>query len=356
MNTLKTKISGNEICTGVRDGFALLDLARGWLQQGNTVVAMELLVSAINSREADHDQGLRARILKEIGRVEMMQSDWEKSDTFYLEAQRVFLSVEDYKGAAECSRNRANMFFQKGHFELASSLCEQALEWASIINNFELRATILNTLGAIKSATGDIKESNKIFKLCLADFQSAGTKIRQGYVLLNIGLTQTELKEYSEAISSLNEALAIALEEKDLTLVEICYQNISKCYLEQGETLLAKSVLETARKILPGLNSKALETELELIEGRINRLLGNYDRAEKVLEKSYTMAIEHKMTSLAADILYEQAQVAIEKGTYPMAVSKLEKAADQFRQLGAQKAYEEALETLQNIRNKAGMK
>ena len=355
MNTLKTKIAGDEIYTGVRDGFALLDLARGWLQQGNTVVAAELLDSAINSREADRDQDLRARILKEIGRMEMMQSNWEKSDSYYLEAQRVFIGIENYQGAAECSRNRANMFFQKGRYALASELCEQALEWASIINNFELRATILNTLGAVKSATGDLKESIKIFKLCLADFQCAGNRIRQGYVLLNIGLTQTELAEFPSAIASLNDALAVALEEKDLSLVEICYQNIAKCYLEQGEAHLAKAVLDTARKILPGLNSKALETELDLIEGKINRLLGNYSKAEKVLENTYQMAIEHKLTSLAADILYEQALVADDRGEYPVAVSKLEKAADQFKQLEVKKAYKEALQTLEAVRKKAGI-
>jgi tetratricopeptide (TPR) repeat protein len=355
MNTLKTKIAGDEIYTGIRDGFALLDLARGWLQQGNTVVAGELLESAVNSREADRDQDLRARILKEIGRMEMMQSNWEKADSYYLEAQRVFLGIENFQGAAECSRNRANMFFQKGKYDLASDLCEQALEWASSCNNFELRATVLNTLGAVKSATGDLRESIKIFKLCLADFQCAGNRIRQGYVLLNIGLTQTELVEYPEAIASLNEALAVALEEKDLSLVEICYQNISKCYLAQGEVHLARAVLETARKILPGLNSKALETELSLIEGKIQRLMGNYGKAEKVLENTYQMAIEHNMTSLAADILYEQALLAEEKGDYCIAISKLEKAVVLFEQLGVKKAREEALQALEAVRKKAGL-
>ena len=350
MNTLKTKIIGNELCTGIKDGYTLLDLARGWLKQGNPIVASELLDSAINSSEADRDSDLRAQILKEKGRMEMMQAHWEKAEDFYLESQRVFQSKENYRGAAECSRNRANMFFQTGHYNRASELCEQALEWASFIQDYELRATILNTLGAVKSATGELRESIKIFKLCLADFQSSGNKIRQGYVHLNIGLTHTELMEYNEAISSLNKSLAVALEERDLTLVEICYQNIAKCYLKQSETNLAQSVLETARKIIPGLNSGALEAELFLLEGQISRLMGDYEKAAKRLEKAAEMANVNKMTSLIADILYEQALLAKENGLHQIAVSKLEIAVNQFRRLGINKAFKEATQVLETMK------
>jgi hypothetical protein len=66
--------------SGVRDGYALLELARGWLKQGNPVVAAELLKSAKDSPEADVDEVLRARVLRESGRASMMQSDWERAE------------------------------------------------------------------------------------------------------------------------------------------------------------------------------------------------------------------------------------------------------------------------------------
>jgi tetratricopeptide (TPR) repeat protein len=200
MKELAIKSPNSELCSGIRDGLTLLNLARGWLKQGNPVVAVELLKSAVRSPEAERDRELLAQILKSIGRAMMMQSEWEGADTHYLEAQRLFLDLENYKGAAECIRNRANMYFQKGKYKESEELCGQALEWATQINDYELRATILNTLGAIKSATGNLRDSIKIFKLCLTDFQTSGNKVRQGYVLLNIGLTQTELTEYVEAI------------------------------------------------------------------------------------------------------------------------------------------------------------
>lgn len=343
----------NEPGLDIRDGYTLLDLARGWLKQGNPVVAIELLKPRIMSVEADQDQNLRAQILKETGRAKMMQSDWESSEDHFLEAQRLFLDIDDLIGAAECARNRANMNFQQGNYTVSADLCEKALEWATTIKNYELRATILNTMGAVNSATGNIHEAIKTFRLCLSDFESTGNSLRQGYVLLNIGLAQIELEENIPAMDSLNKALAIALNERDLHLVEICYQNISKCYLAQKDVVLAKSVLDTARRILPGLNSKGLECELGLIEIRIFRISGDLNKAEQLLQKYYSIASENRLTALVPDFLLEMGLVAMDQGNYALSKAKFDAAANQYKAIGVEKGFQEAVEMLKQSSRKS---
>jgi len=278
-----------------------------------------------------------------------MQSDWTDSERNYLEAQRLFTDYGDLKGAAECARNRANMSFQQGQYIEAQDLCEQALAWTSILQDHDLRATILNTLAAVKSATGQLRDALQTFRLCLTDFQTTGNVIRQGYVLLNIGLTEMELREFAEASRDLNEALAIALSEKDLHLVEICYQNISKCYLEQGETQLAKSVIATARRILPGLNSRALETELNLLDCRLLRSMGHYPDAQRLLQTALQMAEENELSALHADTLYEQGLLAQDLGEEARAVATLRIAADEYRKLGMDHGLQQALAALEHL-------
>ncbi len=350
MKELIINHESNQVASGINDGFALLTLARDWLKQGNPVVAIELLKSAIDSPESTRDLELHAQILKESGRAMMMQSDWEKAEIYYVEAQRQFIGLENYNGAAQCARNRANMLFQQGSYLKSESLCEKALDWATAINDYQLRATILNTLGAIKSATGELNESIKMFKLCLSDFESSGSKVRQGYVLLNIGLTQTELGEHIQAIESLNRALTFALEERDLNLVEICYQNISKCYLARKEFKLAKSVIDTARKILPGLSSKALEAELNLIDCKILRMSGNLEAADTLLKETYQMALTNKLSALEADILFEQGQLAKDLGNVRTAISKIDAAINQYREVGVDQGLQEAIRVLEQLK------
>lgn len=352
MKELLTKPASRDLKSGITDGEALLQLARGWLQQGNPVVAIDLLKSAITSREAEHDEQLRASILKETGRDHMMQSEWDLAESYYLEAQRVFKGLDDFQGAAECARNRANAFFQQGEYGKSEKLCQLALQWATDISNYQLRATILNTLGAIKSATGDQREAIKVLKLCLADFESSGNSIRQGYVLLNMGLAFTELGEYSEAIESLNQSLSIALTEKDLNLVEICYQNTAKCYFAQKQTSLAKSVINTARKILPGLNSIALTTELNVIDCRILRAMGQIQAAEKLLAETGRMARENNLLALEAEVLFEQGQLNKDTGETGMAYVQLDASANLFRQVGLDKQFQVAIQTLNQLKSR----
>lgn len=332
------------------DGCALLDLARGWLKQGNPVVATDILNAAVTSPEADQDRELRAMILKETGRAQMMQSDWNVCENNYLEAQRLFLDIGHLKGAAECARNRANARFQQGRYPESKELCRIALEFATQLEDHELRATILNTQGAIHSATGEHREAIRILQLCLADFQTSGNVIRQGYVLLNIGLTYTELSDQQSAIDSLNEALAIALQEKDLTLVEICYQNIAKCYLAQREPGPAKSVIDTARKILPGLGSNSLEAELNLLESLALAALGDFSTATELLEATYRMADQADLAAVKAEVCSQQAQLAHDQGQSNLAAAKLEAAAVIFRQIGADKRYQETISKLELFR------
>jgi len=336
----------------IHDGRALLDIARGWLKQGNCEVSLELLRTALRSKEAERDQLVRAQVLKETGRALMMKSDWENSEPYYIEAQQSFLEMENYKGASECARNRANMYFQKGDFARSRELCEEALELTSNSSNHELRASILNTMAAISSATGAHQDALKMFRLCLADFQAAGNIIRQGYVLLNIGLAHVELNQHDEAIGRLNESLAIALEERDLQLVGICYQNISRCYLAQNEFVLAQSVSEVARKILPGLNSTALRIELDLIDGKILRTMGSYSSAEVHLEKTLKDAVDHQMTGLQPDILFEQGLVFRDLGKRDVAVSKLNAAARLYRQIGNDGGFRESTQLTVQLNNR----
>ncbi len=349
MNRIVTQPPAAAERRSIEDGAQLLELARGWLSQGNTVVAEELLRTAIDSEEASSQPELRARILKETGRVKMMQSDWQTAETYYLEAQRLFCDLTNPVGASECARNRGNMAFQQGRFDAAERLCEEALSWSSQTDDHQLRATILNTLAAIKSATGSLSEAIRVFRLCLADFQAAGNVLRQGYVLLNIGLTHIELRQFDEAIEGLNDALAIGLSERDLQLVEICYQNIAKAYLEKKEVLLAQSVLATASKILPGLNAPALEAELKLLETQSLRLMGDTDGAARMSGVAFDLAKSNGLHALMAQVLMEQGVLFRSTGERDRAMVKFTAAARQYRQLGMDKKFQEAIAAVDSL-------
>jgi len=335
--------------TEITDGMRLLELGREWLKRGNPVVAIELLNSASESSEATRNKHLRARILKEMGRALMMQSQWNDASLHYDHAQSIFIDIDDYRGAAECIRNRANMAFQQGDYAISEQFCEQAIDLASEVGDHELRATILNTMGAIKSTLGNQQEAVKVLNLCLADFKAAGNSIRQGYVLLNIGLSRMELGEFEAASSCFNGALNIAFSEQDQNLVATCYQNKAKCYFNQKEYHLAKSVSEIARKTLPGLNSPTLILELNLIDARILIETGDINSAETLIEASFEQAVENNLSQMQADLLFEHGQLYKIKGKMELAIYKLDSALNIYRQIGMESSVQKTERELDSI-------
>jgi len=316
------------------DARHLLDLARDWMTQGNTTVAFQLLNEALKHKETESDKVIRGEISKEIGRIHMQTGEWSRAEDAYNQATSLFLEENYYKGAAESVRNLANMKFQLGQFSDSNSLCEKAVNWATDSGDFQLRATILNTQGAIKSIEGKQRESIKIFRLCLSDFRRSGNRLREAYVLHNIGLAHLEISQYSDAARALEEALTLALESKDATLVELCYQNIAKLNLRRGDVVAARSLIKSARDLLKTLDSPNLRVDLAIIEAEAMRLTGDLVRASEILKEALFQVREHNLLQHEAEVLYEAGLVAIEQGQAEVARSRLEAAIMLFKKTG----------------------
>lgn len=331
-----------------QDPRQLLELARGWMKQGNTTVAFQLLNEAIKLEQTDGDKLVKGEITKEIGRAYILTGHWERAEDACQQAASIFLDQNYYKGAAEAIRNLANMKFQQGLFDESNVLCKRAVDWATESGDFQLRATILNTQGAIKSIEGNQKEAIKILRMCLSDFQRSGNRLRQAYVFHNIGLAQLETGEYIKAKSSLEEALSLALENKDTNLVEICYQNMAKLYLRLGDICAARSLIRPARELLEILKSPNLTADLAIIEAEAYRISGDLRKADSILELALEAARENNLLQHEAEILCEAGQAAIELGQPDIARSRLEAAITIFRKTGSNQL-EKAVERLKNL-------
>jgi len=227
-------------------------------------------------------------------------------------------------------------------FHKAEMICELALEWALKVNEDELRATVLHTLASIKSAGGEIGESTRILKLCLADLHAIGNIVGQAFILLNIGYNHRRLEQYHEAIESLNEARNIALTVNEFELAALCYLNLSRCYLARNEPELVRGAIAGARELLPELESATTEVELNLLECRAFTAVGKMDDAVELLKNTYQLSLRHNLDTMQADVQFEQGLVYNDIGEVQTAACKLVAAAQRYRQLGLDEKYRAA--------------
>jgi tetratricopeptide (TPR) repeat protein len=318
----------------LNDGQRLLELAREWLKQGNAAVAFQLLNQALKLKETENNKTLKGELSKEVGRVYVQNGEWDRAEDAYNQAKSIFLETGNFRGAAESARNLANLKFQLGDFSLSNILCESAIDWATKSGDFQLRATILNTQGAIKSIEGKQKESIHVFRLCLSDFRRSGNKLRQAYVLNNIGLAQTEIGQYQEAKTSFEEALSLALENRDLNLVALVHLNMAKLFIQMGDLIAARSLIKSARELSEILKSPAVEADLNIIEADAHRLSGDLKNAEDILERALHAARNHNLAQHEAEILYLAGMVAADRGDSCVARSRLEASIALFKRTG----------------------
>lgn len=336
----------------ISDGRHLLELAREWMKQGNTAVAFQLLNQALKLKETDENKVLKGELSKEVGRVFMQSGQWDRAEEAYNLAQSIFLESGHLRGAAESARNLANMKFQQGQFDVSNALCETAIEWATKTGDFQLRATILNTQGAIKSIEGKQKESIQVFRLCLSDFRRSGNRLRQAYVLHNIGVAQTEVGQFAEAKISFEEALALALENRDPNLVTLCYINMAKMYLQNGDLIAARSLLRAAQDLLDSVKSPQMQVDYEIVLADSCRRGGDLEKSEKILDQALARAREHNLIQHEAEILYCAGLTASDRGCLDLARSRLEAAIVLFKKSGGG-GLKKAVERLKAIEHAA---
>jgi tetratricopeptide (TPR) repeat protein len=291
---------------------------------------------------------INGEINKEFGRVYMQTGQWERAEEACSRALSAFLKEGHYRGAAESVRNLANLRFQLGQFDESSLLCDKAVKWATQAGDFQLRATILNTQGAIKSIKGEHTESIKIFGLCLSDFRRSGNKSRQAHILHNIGLANLEIDRYDEAKKALEESLSLALETKDTNLVELCYQNLARLYLKQSDIVAARSLIKTARDLMSMVKSPYIAADLAIIEAMAKRLSGDLKKADKILVDALDKARNNNLLQQEAEILLEAGQIAAERGRINIARSRLEASITLLKKTGGAQL-KEAVEKLKNL-------
>nr|MBN2278854.1 tetratricopeptide repeat protein [candidate division Zixibacteria bacterium] len=331
-----------------QDAKQLLDLAKGWMKQGNTTVVFQLLRDALKLNEADQDRMVGAMISKELGRAFMQTGQWDRADDAFRQAATIYLYEADYRGAAESIRNLANMKFQMGQFGDCELLCDQAVDLATKSGDFQLRATILNTQGALASIQGMQKESIKIFNLCLSDFRKAGNRLRQAYALHNIGLAYLELGQFPETKKAFEEAMTMALENNDTNLVEICYQNMAKLQLKTGDIVAARSLISAAEELLDTLKSPQLAADLAIIKAMVYRQSGDQRQARTIIDRALKLTRSNNLLQHEAELLYELGCLEIETGEASAARSSLEAAITLLKKTGGNQL-KKAVEKLKSL-------
>ena len=251
---------------------AQINIAGNNIRGGNLTEAAQLLEEVIQTaKEIDYEEML-ARAYASIGVVYNLQGDYPTSLKYFLSALEINEKRDDYIGIFNCLSNIASVQSEHNEFDEALetirkaqqlsiregdsmriSIClnclgnlyrqmerPEALEYfqksllLSKFNKVAHNLSNLTSIGSIYTDRGEFEKAMTSFNEALALAQKVGMKRVVGEVNVKIGIIYLKQKKYGRAKEFIQEALLFAEEAQSVDLQKDCYEQLSEIYAATG--------------------------------------------------------------------------------------------------------------------------
>ena len=137
--------------------------------------------------EISNNPGIKAEVLQEMARLDMIRQDYESARQKLLEALRLLQELGDRSGEAVVLFNLAGLSMEKGDYALADQEFQKALILARETGDRRGEATILHSLGLIDSNAGDKEKAWENFEEALRLFQEIADRSGEAGAFFQLG-------------------------------------------------------------------------------------------------------------------------------------------------------------------------
>jgi len=227
---------------------------------------------------------------KQKGLIFYHSNEWQKSETEFMEAEKLYKNADDIEGLAAIYNNLAGLALQQGEWKSAETLYNKSLNFEEKKYNLNGICVCYNNLGYLFEDKGDYKKSLYYLQQALKIKKFLGDRNNIAEILHNIGVTYMDNAKYKEAAESFNDALGISIKFKIYRNVIAALNNLGVLYFKSGDWIKAIDYYERAIK-----KSK----ENNFFEG----LCHSYNNMGELYEKRGEFNLAHEFYEHGLDLL-----------------------------------------------------
>lgn len=283
---------------------ALVRLGRIYWHRGKYDQAQEILESAEKlSVEYGYVQ-LQGSTVRLMGNIVGDQGSPYEAKELYRKALKIFHTVNDEHGVANCLNNLGITSAETGDYRDAIHHYNQALELHRKNENEVGESSVLNNLGEISRFRGNYDDAEKLYRKSLRRDKERGDRYGEALCWGNLGAVSYARKDFSEAKIRVQRAIETfeALGSYDLVYVEIRgllvgvltstkefelgQEHLDKLW--QAEGSLASDYATSISEFYSGLLSQK--------QGNLHTSRAHYMKCLKLAEKG--MVFEYQLLSL----------------------------------------------------------
>ena len=170
-----------------------------------------------------------------IGRVYEKQEKFAKAIDYFLSALTISDEQNDVVMKGKIYDSLGGSYSHLGKYKQAYKMLNKSLEIYKNIDDSSGYASVLNSFGIYYWFQKDYGKALQYYKDSLKICRNFHYRRDTTATLKNIGLLQTELKMFTQAKSSLDEGLQLALEIDDKFMISGFYKVISLLFLAQND-------------------------------------------------------------------------------------------------------------------------
>lgn len=203
------------------------------------------------------------------------------------QALEVFRALNDEEGEAYTLHRFCLIHLGEGKLAEAEALWRKALELTQRLGLKGNEATMLNNLGLICSRQGRLEEAEVLWRQSYTLRHALGQRHEEGKLLLNLCVTHYYRGDLVQAIQTLQQALSILEEVRDLRSLPRTLLSLAHLYALQGDTAalagLRLKVRLLQRQTAEPYGQALLMTIRSLLEHQLGNLLEAQAHGEEAL-------------------------------------------------------------------------
>ncbi|HEX6628559.1 MAG TPA: tetratricopeptide repeat protein [Gemmatimonadaceae bacterium] len=270
----------------------------------------------------------KGSLLRDIGVTEAAFRCYVTS----LEKARLIESDKAQAHALNClgtiAQRRCNDKETERLYSEASQLAEKA-------GDARLLGMIEQNRGVLASRHGDFEQAVAFLTNSLAAFELADDREASSWVLNNLGMLHSKIRNFGEAREHLERGLEIAVNRGDVAVANIIKLNIAEVWLGLGALDTADECCAAALQTAQRRGDHLTAAGALRVRAAIERQRGAFDKSIATLRIAIYEAAGAEDWLLHAELLRELGEISRAAGNSGAARSAWREAVDSFRIAGA---------------------
>jgi putative nucleotidyltransferase with HDIG domain len=297
---------------------ALIDRAKAAERNGQYAAARAAYEDALRTLGTDAHEGQEASdghsfwsatLLRWIGTTHRDEGHAEAAMDCYQASLAIAEHATDRANMAGVKNCMAVVRQNWGELDLAAELYEQALVLAEDAGEITIAALVDMNMGTVANIRGDLLKALHHYGRSLDRYREVGEDRYLGYVLNNIGMVHTDLRQWEEAEAIFAEAAEVAERLADPAARVMVEVNRTELNILRGDLFRARESCDTAFEFATRFEHQAGLCEVYKNYGIIFREMGKNNLAEAHLTRAAELAERLVNPLLVAEVQREIARV-----------------------------------------------